>query len=130
MKPHEVEELLLTIQSIDRKPFPPNAPMTWYEILRDVAYIDAKQAVHEHYTSLGARDGRGDVRPILPVDIRSRASALAEHRARSMARNALPGPRERRGSIGRPAEVEAELAAARARVAEALARHERVSVAA
>jgi hypothetical protein len=124
MKPHEVEELLRTIQSIDRRPFPPNAPATWYEMLRNVDYNDAKQAVHEHYTSLGARDSKGDARPILPVDIKSRGAAIADARARAAARTALPGPRERRGSVGRPPQVEQELALARARVKDALKRHE------
>ena len=123
MKPHETRELLELIQSIDRKPFPPNAPTIWYEIQIRVEYQDAKQAVHDHYTSFGARDGKGDVRPILPVDIRSRAAALAEHRARAAQRTALPGPYVRRGSTDRPPDIEATVETARKRIDEALAKY-------
>ena len=123
MKMHEVETLLSEIQSIDRKPFPDGAAATWLSILDGVTYADARQAVHDHYTSFGARDGKGDARPILPVDIRSRAHALAEHRARVAQRNALAGPRERRGSVGRPPDVEATLETARATIEQALAKY-------
>jgi hypothetical protein len=119
----QVSELLLTISSIDRKPFPETAAGVWYEILRQIHYDDAKQAVHEHYTSLGARDGSGNARPILPADIRSRASAIAEVRARAAQRTALPAPRVRVGSTGRPAAVEETLEQARARIDAALAKY-------
>jgi hypothetical protein len=119
----QVKELLSTISSIDRKPFPDNAAGVWYEILRELHYDDAKQAVHEHYTSLGARDGRGDARPILPVDIRSRATAIAEVRDRARNRNQLPAPYIRRGSTDRPPEVEATVETARKKIDEALARY-------
>ena len=124
MKLHEVEGLLELIQSIDRKPFPLNAASAWLPILGDIAYRDAEQAVNDHYRSYGARDSKGDVRAILPADIRGRAHALAEARARAAARTALPGPRERRGSKGRPPEVLAELERARALVRAALERHQ------
>lgn len=127
MKPNEVEELLALVQSIDRKPFPANAHIAWYPILRDIGYPDAVQAVNDHYRSYGSRDSKGDVRPILPADIRGRAHAIAEARARASARTALPGPRERRGSVGRPEHVERELAAARQRIADALRKHEAVA---
>ena len=127
MKLHEVEGLLELIQSIDRKPFPLNAATAWLPILGDIAYRDAEQAVNDHYRSYGARDRHGEVRPILPADIRGRAHAVAEARARASARTALPGPRERRGSVGRPEHVERELAAARKAVADALAKYEKVA---
>lgn len=130
MKMDQVEELLALIQSIDRKPFPANAAGAWFPIMDGIRYTDAVQAVNDHYKSFGARDSRGEVRPILPVDIRARAHAIAEARARASARSALPGPRQRVGSVGRPQHVEAELAAARRAVAEALAKHERQAVAA
>lgn len=126
MRPHEVQELLVLIQSIDRTPFPTNAHAAWYPIMQDIEYTDAVQAVNDHYKSYGARDSRGDARPILPVDVRSRAGAIRENRLRAQARHALPGPTERRGSVGRPPQVEAELLAARARVQAALARHEQM----
>lgn len=113
MRFEQAKELLTLISSIDRRPFPEGAAGTWYEMLRDVLFADAKQAIHEHYTSNGARDGSGNARPVLPVDVKSRAKAIAETRARAAQRTALPGPRQRLGSTGRPAHVEAELAAAR-----------------
>jgi hypothetical protein len=133
MKLNEVTALLELIQSIDRKPFPANAAPAWLPILHGIEYRDAEQAVNDHYRSYNARDGKGDLRPILPVDIRTRASALKEHRQRAEARHALPGPKPRVGSVGRPPEVEAELARARELARQAAERHaasERVSVAA
>jgi hypothetical protein len=123
MKFDQAKELLTLISSIDRKPFPEGAAGTWYEILQHVDFGDAKQAIHEHYTSLGARDSQGNARPVLPVDIRSRATAIAEARARAARRTALPSPYIRRGSVGRPPEVEATVESARERIALALQKH-------
>lgn len=123
MKFDQAKELLTLISSIDRKPFPEGAAGTWFEILQHVDFADAKQAIHEHYTSLGARDSSGNARPVLPVDIRSRAQAIAEVRKRASERTALPGPYVRRGSTGRPPEVEATVETARAKIEEALRKH-------
>lgn len=119
MRFDQVKELLTMISDIDRRPFPDGAAATWYEILHNVHFVDARQAVHEHYTSTGARDSQGNPRPVLPVDVRSRGKAIAEARARAELRKALPAARPRLGSTGRPAEVEAELARARAAIARA-----------
>jgi hypothetical protein len=113
MKFDQAKELLVLISDIDRRPFPEGAAAIWFEMLRTVHFEDAKQAIHEHYTSLGARDGSGNARPVLPVDVKSRAKAIAEVRARASMRHALPEPAQRLGSTGRPAHVEAELARAR-----------------
>jgi hypothetical protein len=125
MKMHEVETLLAEIQSIDRKPFPDGAAGTWFSILDGIEYTDARQAVHDHYTSFGARDSRGDARPILPVDIRSRAHALAELRERS-SRPALPAPKGWQGENGadrRSPQTQAALKWARERAAQAARQH-------
>jgi hypothetical protein len=123
MKFGQVEELLGVIFAIDRKPFPPGAAGTWFEILQTIGYDDAKQAVHEHYTSTGARDHSGNARPVLPVDVRSRATAISENRFRAAQRTALAGPRPRLGSTDRPPEVEATVETARAKIEEALRKH-------
>jgi hypothetical protein len=119
MKFDQAKELLTLISSIDRKPFPEGAAATWYEMLRTIDFEDAKRAIHEHYTSLGARDGSGNARSVLPADVKHRAKAIAEARARAAMRHALPAPTVRRGSVGRPAHVEAALAEARRAAAEA-----------
>ncbi len=123
MKFDQAKELLTLISSIDRKPFPEGAAGTWFEILKGVDFNDAKRAIHEHYTSLGARDSQGNARPVLPVDIRSRATAIAEARARAAQRTALPAPYIRRGSTNRPPEIEATVETARAKIEEALRKH-------
>lgn len=109
MKFHEVEALLAMISDIDRKPFPSTAAATWYEILESVGFEYAKQAVLEHYKGSGARDGSGNARPVLPVDVRSRANALRDHDQRQ--KPALPAGRV--GSADRPPHVMAALAEAR-----------------
>lgn len=112
-----VQALLDLMVSYDRTPFPANAVEAWLPILDPIDYDDAVQAVNEHYVSLGARDSQGQVRRILPADVKQRATAIREARQRkiNMMRPRLPGPRV--GSADRPAEVEAILAAARAKVA-------------
>jgi hypothetical protein len=117
MRIEMIEQLLDLIVSFDRTPFPDGAADGWFLALQGVEYRDARQAVMDHYGALGARDKSGAVRKCIPADIKARASALRDIRMREVNRNApkLPGPRV--GSTGRPAAVEAELAAARARVA-------------
>lgn len=127
MKFDQAKELLVLISSIDRRPFPENAAATWYEMLSTVDFDDAKQAVHEHYTSLGARGSNGDVRAVLPVDVKHRANAIREARLRAAQRHALPAPSQRTGSTGRPAHVEAALAEARRAAARASEKYQMVA---
>jgi hypothetical protein len=101
----EVEHLLATITSLDRQPFPDGAAGEWYRILGELEYRDALQAVVEHY---GSGSGRL-VSRIMPADVRSRALAIAEARARA-ARRALPAAPVR----ATPAVRDAALAAMRA----------------
>lgn len=117
-----VQDLLQLITELDRAPFPEGAAVSWLPIMDGIDYNDARQAVLEHYASSTARDSRGRERRILPVDVRSRAIAIAENRMRA-ARRALGPPPGRVGSTGRPAHVLAELAAARLRAQEALDKH-------
>jgi hypothetical protein len=118
-----VQDLLTTISEIDRMPFPEGAALSWMPLLDGIDFADARQAVLEHYASASSRDGSGNIRRILPADIRTGARRIAEHRARE-ARRALPeGPRARVGSTGRPAAVLAELAAARQRAEAAVRKH-------
>jgi len=115
---HElVEDLLKLIVSFDRSPFPDGAVDAWFLALDGVDYRDAQQAVMDHYGALGARDKTGAVRRCIPHDIKSQAAKLRDARIRELNRSAprLPGPRV--GSTDRPAEVEAMLAEARAKVA-------------
>lgn len=127
MKFDQAKELLVLISSIDRRPFPENAAATWFEMLRTVDFDDAKQAIHEHYTSLGARDSRGEVRAVLPADVKHRANAIREVRNRAAQRHALPAPAQRTGSTGRPAHVEAALAEARRKAAQASEKYQMVA---
>lgn len=114
-----VREILDLIVSYDRSPFPDGAVKAWLPVLEDIDYEDARQAVIEHYTSLGARDGKGDVRRILPGDLRSRSAAIREARERMLGMSRPKLPAGRVGSTGRPAGVEQILREARERVARA-----------
>lgn len=118
-----VQELLTLISELDRSPFPEGAALSWHALLDDIDFADAKQAVLEHYGSYGARDSSGQVRRIIPADVRTKARGIKEARDRAV-RRALPaGPRPRVGSTGRPAAVMAEILAARERAAEAVRKH-------
>lgn len=125
MKLDEVKELLQLITTYDRRPFTPAAVDTWYTELRKVAYEDAEAAVRTIFRTNG-HDDRGNVRTLLPADVRRPALAIAESRYRAEAmranRKQLEAPQVRRGSTGRPASVERLLAEARAKAAEAAAR--------
>ena len=114
-----VREILDLIVSYDRSPFPDGAVRAWLPVLDDIDYEDARQAVIEHYTSLGARDGRGEVRRIVPADVRARAAATREARERVLGMSRPKLPAGRVGSTGRPARVEQLLREARDRVARA-----------
>jgi len=113
-----VAELLRTIAELDRTSFPEGAALSWQPIMDGIDYADALQAVREHYASLGARDSSGNVRRVIPVDVRSRAKAIAEIRERA-ARRALPQAPLRRPEDRAP-EVVATVEEARAKVQAAL----------
>jgi hypothetical protein len=118
-----VQDLLTVISELDRSPFPEGAAKSWMTILDGIDYADARQAVLEHYASASSRDGSGNVRRVLPADVRTGAHRIAEQRERAL-RRALPAaPRPRLGSTGRPAAVLAELAAARQRAEAATRKH-------
>ncbi len=105
MKIELVRDLLDLMVSYDRTPFPPAAVRAWLPVLEDIDYADAVQAVNEHYTSLGARDGQGQTRRILPADVKHRATAIREARERKlgMARSHLRAPhRDRQRPRKRP----------------------------
>ena len=114
-----VSDLLDLITAYDRTPFPDGAVRAWLPVLDRIDYRDAVQAVHDHYTTLGARDSQGQVRRILPADVKARASALREARERELNRHRPKLPAGRVGSVGRPAHVERLLAEARQRAAAA-----------
>lgn len=123
MRHDQLEQLLTLIVSYDRKPFPDGATEAWYPLLYDVEYGDAERAVHDYYGAPGARDDRGNIRQIMPGDIRSGARRIRDLRHRAAARQAITSPPPRRGSTGRPASVEALLAGARRKVAADVARY-------
>lgn len=121
MRLEQVREILDMVVSYDRTPFPEpsTAVAAWYPVLNGIEFRDAEQAVIEHYSTLGARDSRGEVRRALPVDIKNRAVAIRDARERELNRARPKLPAGRVGSRDRPAEVEALLASARAKVAQA-----------
>lgn len=125
MRHSEIEQLLTTIVSYDRKPFPDGATEAWLTLLHEVTFADAEQAVHRYYGSPSARDDRGNIRQILPSDVRSGARHIREARERSTpaGRRSVTAPPVRLGSTGRPKAVEAVLAANRAKVAAAEAKY-------
>lgn len=119
MKIELVEHLLDLIVSFDRSPFPDGAVDAWFLALDGVDYRDARQAVLDHYGSLGARDKTGAVRRVVPSDVKSRAGALRDIRERELLRSAPRLPAGRVGSTGRPEHVEALLRQAREKAAAA-----------
>lgn len=125
MRHNQLEQLLTLIVAYDRKPFPDGATEAWLPLLHEVTYADAEQAVHRYYGAPSARDDRGNLRQILPGDVRAGARYIREARERSSTagRRTLTAPPERRGSTGRPGHVEALLAKNRAKVAEAEAKY-------
>lgn len=116
-----VSELLRTIAELDRAAFPEGAALSWQPIMDGIDFADALQAVREHYTSLGSRDASGNVRRVIPADVRSRAKAIAENRQRAL-RRALPQAPPHLPEDRSP-EALAAVQAARERVAEAERRY-------
>jgi hypothetical protein len=119
MRLDAIQDLLDLIVSYDRSPFGDGADRAWFAALDGVDYNDARQAVIEHYTSLGARDSRGDVRRVLPADVKSRALAIRDTRLRATARARAELPAAPRGLAARSPEAAAELRASLARAAAA-----------
>ena len=126
MRLEHVQELLQLISELDRSPFPDGAAVSWQEILLGVSYSDAEAVVREWYGSSLARDKQGQMRRILPADVRSGANRRAEERARA-ARRVLEGP-PLPPLADRGAAVQAEVAKARERLAEAIAKHRATTV--
>jgi hypothetical protein len=124
----EARELLVLIESYDRRPFRPEAVDLWFNALRSVAAEDATAAVHQIFRISG-HDKDGNIRKLLPHDVVRPAQAIGEARRRKLAQAAISAPPQRVGSTGRPAEVERMLAEARAK-AEAAAQRYREPVAA
>jgi hypothetical protein len=118
----EVESLLKLITTYDRRPFLPGAAEVWFAELARVEYEDAAEAVRTIFRTNG-HDDRGNVRTLLPADVRRPAQAIAETRYRRMARAVIEAPKTRLGSTGRPAAVERMLADARAKAAAAAERY-------
>jgi hypothetical protein len=122
----ETKELLALIASYDRRPFAAEAVGVWHGELRDVELEDAAEAVKTIFRTNG-HDDRGNVRTLLPADVRRPAQAIAETRYRRLAtaanRKQIGAPQVRRGSVGRPAAVEKLLAEARAKAAAAAERY-------
>lgn len=121
MRIAEVKELLQLITTYDRRPFSDGAVTTWHTELRAVEFEDAAEAVKMVFRTNG-HDDRGNVRTLLPADVRRPAQAIAESRYRRLARAAIEAPKVRVGSTGRPAAVEAMLAEARRKAAAAAER--------
>jgi hypothetical protein len=130
MKFSEVDELLKLISTYDRRPFTPKAVEVWAAELGRIEYQDAVEAVRTIFRTNG-HDDRGNVRTLLPADVRRPAQAIAETRYRREAaaanRKALGAAQVRRGSTGRPAAVERALADARAKAAAAAEKYRPVA---
>jgi hypothetical protein len=122
MNATETKQLLSLISTYDRRPFPPEALDVWHAELRAVNYGDAVAAVQTIFR-INGHDDRGQVRTLLPADVRRPAEAIGDTRRRKLAQAAIEGAKERRGSVGRPAAVERALAEARAKAAVAVAKY-------
>lgn len=121
MRLDEVQELLQVISELDRMPFPDGAAVSWQKVMEGISGADAEAVVHEWYGSSLARDRQGQVRRILPADVRSGAIRRMEERLRA-ARRALPPP-VARPLADAPPEVQAEVDRARKAAADALAKY-------
>lgn len=116
-----VQELLNLIGDLERTAPPEGAAVSWLPILDGVDFEDARQAILAHYGSSAARDRKGEMRRILPHDVRSGALYFRDRRLLA-ARRALPRPPVRRPDE-RPEAVEREVQEARRLAAEAAAKH-------
>lgn len=126
----ETEKLLLLIEGYDRSSFKPAAIGLWSLAMGDVVYQDAVDAVHQIFRIAG-HDREGDIRKLLPADVKRPALAIGEARRRKSDQAAIAAaePAKGVGSTGRSAKVEALLAEARAK-AEAAAQRYREPIAA
>lgn len=137
MNLREARELLVLIESYDRRPFRPEAVDLWFAALRSVTAEDATAAVHQIFRISG-HNKDGDIRKLLPADVLRPAQAIGEARRRQeilaaqrqaaaqrRAIEAGPTGRAEPAPVGlvRSAAAEAAIAAARARVSEAEAQY-------
>lgn len=116
-----VQELLQLIAELDRQPFPEGAAVSWMPIMDGLDFEDARHTIMEWYGSSLARDRKGELRRILPADVRSGALRRAEDRARASRRGLPRAPEPPLAE--RSLAVQAEVAKAREIVAAASARH-------
>lgn len=116
----ETEQLLRLIEAYDRTPFRPEAVDLWYAELRSITYADADAAVRQIFRIHG-RDDKGNVRKLLPADVRRPAEAIGEHRRRMEAQRAIGGAKRPLG-LEAPA-ARAALEAMRKTAADATARY-------
>jgi hypothetical protein len=86
MKYPEVEALLAIISGLDRRPFPEGAAATWYRVLAETDFDDAKLAVLEYFGTSAE-----EVPTLLPGRVRSGASRIKHVRLASE-RKALEAP--------------------------------------
>jgi|1185.fasta_scaffold842198_1 hypothetical protein len=75
MKYPEVEALLAIISGLDRRPFPEGAAATWYRVLAETDFDDAKGAVLEYFGT-----SADEVPTLLPGRVRSGASRIKHWR--------------------------------------------------
>lgn len=72
MTPADIAELLTMCAAFDRRTIGRADALAWHQVLADLDYADARQAVADHYSS--TREW------IMPVDIRQRVKAIRERR--------------------------------------------------
>jgi hypothetical protein len=114
MKFSEVGALLAIISGLDRRPFPEGAAATWYEVLRETSFEDAKAAVLEYFST-----SADELPTLIPGRVRSGAARI-KHVRQSIERKAItaapvePTPEEAAESARRRAEAQALIRAATA----------------
>lgn len=124
MNVNEVRELLALIEGTERVTIPASALEVWHTALGKTAFEDAKAAVEKHYR-MSPVDGFGNLRKIMPNDVKRVAEDFHTTRMRALARQALAGREPKPGESGSGALTGKGLAAremARAVAAEAAER--------
>lgn len=81
MNRSEAAQLLGLAAAADRRTIGDADVLTWADLLHDVAFEDARQALHEHY--------RQETRWVMPADIRKRVKAARQARVEAAP---LPAP--------------------------------------
>lgn len=87
MKYPEVEALLAIITGLDRRPFPAGAAATWYRVLEETGFDDAKAAVLEYFGTSAE-----EVPTLLPGRVRSGAYRIKQTRLAIERRALEPAP--------------------------------------